>query len=385
MNPLLEERIKLFKETARCNNNERVLNFGNIWAWPIAEAGESLEKASRDYDLRIKILSDFQERYQFDLYADIWSRNPMLVSDALGGGTFVLTDDPFVIATDDRDYIVAPEDYDNMREDFIKYLWTKMIPRKLPNLLEGDSLTMMKNASTELDKYLKYNDDITRIMKDKYGTMCLFAGDTEYLEPYLDSLNFDLRGMKGLSADIRRHPEKLLEFLDAFGVYGLADASRERGSNPNKPADYTTTCLAHTFLSAKQFEKFYFPYLKMIFDYAEEYDKIHYFFLEGHNERFYDYFAEAPAGHFIFHMEKDDLFEAKKFFEGKNALAGGMPAILLNSGTQQECVDYAKHLIDSLSYDGGYMISQDIMMSYPADGKPENLLAVCEYINSYYK
>lgn len=385
MNPLLEERIRLFKETARCNNNERVLNFANMWAWPIAEAGVSLNEAARDYDLRIKILRDFQERYQFDLHADLWSRNPMRVSDALGGGTFVMTDDPFVIATGDRDYIVAPEDYDNMQEDFIKYLWTKMIPRKLPALLEGDSCAMMKEARKELDAYYKYDEDITRIMKEDYGTMCLFAGDTEYLEPYLDSLNFDIRGMKGLSADIRRYPEKLQEFLDAFGVYGLADASRVKGSNPNKPADYTTTCLAHAFLSPKQFEKFYFPYLKMIFDYAEEYDKIHFFFLEGHNERFYDYFAEAPAGHFIFLMEKDDLFEAKKHFEGKNAIAGGMPAIMLGNSTKQECADYAKRLIDSLAYDGGYMISQDIMMSYPADCKSENLLAVTDYVNNYYK
>ena len=383
MNPKLQERLKIFKDSANVNNKDRVCNLGNMWAWPVWEAGASLNEAARDYDLRTKILTKFQEKYNFDFYADLWSRNPMKVSDSLGGGTFTLTDDPFVVATGERDYVVAPEDYDAMIEDILKFLWTKFIPRKLPNLLEGDSLTKLKNATRDMLEYKAWDKEITKIMKEEYGTMCLFAGETEYLAPYADLLVDDLRGMKGLMRDIRRCPDKLAEWLEHFGVFGLDTASREKGSNPGKPADYTMTCLAHTFMNAKQFERFYWPYMKAVLDYAAEYDKVVFCFLEGNNERYHDYLVEAGQGHAVLYMEKDDPFKAKKDFEYKHCTGGGMPSLLMKNGTPQECVDYAKKLIDELAYDGGYVFGQDLMVSYPADCDPDNLLAVNNFVNNY--
>lgn len=65
------------------------------------------------------------------------------------------------------------------------------------------------------------------------------------------------------------------------------------------------------------------------------------------------------------------------------ALFGGMPCTLLGKGTQEECVDYAKRLIDELGRDGGFILSQDKMVSFASDCKPENLKAVSQLVHTY--
>ena len=56
---------------------------------------------------------------------------------------------------------------------------------------------------------------------------------------------------------------------------------------------------------------------------------------------------------------------------------------MLGNGTKQECLDYAKRLIDELGADGGYLFSQDKMGSYRIDANPENLKAVCDFVLDY--
>ena len=60
---------------------------------------------------------------------------------------------------------------------------------------------------------------------------------------------------------------------------------------------------------------------------------------------------------------------------------GGMTSKLLSQGTKEECVDRVKYLVDELG-PKGFILGQDKMMSYRVDAKPENVLAVCEYMQS---
>lgn len=382
LNKLMESRLKRFKDTARLQNKDRVINCSNLWAWMVYDSEFSLNEAARDYDKRLKLVTDNYERYQFDIYSDFWTRNPARVTDALGGGNFILVDKPFNVIIDDYNYWEGVEDYKALL-DYNNFLWTKLIPRKLKSLLGDDVIERLKKADKELVTYRQYNKKISDLMRDKYSTMCLFAGDTVFTAPYLECLYIDLMGLKGVSMEMRRHPEEMKELLDAFGAYNFNILSREKGSDPNKPADATFCGIAQTFLSPKQFEKFYLPYMKQIFDYAGEYEKVIYCFWEGENARFYDYILDMPKGTSINYFEKDDLFEAKKKFGSKAAIAGGMPADMLYKSTSKECVDYAKKLIDELAYDGGYMFGADKMITYPHDCKRENLQAVCDFVNNY--
>ena len=81
-------------------------------------------------------------------------------------------------------------------------------------------------------------------------------------------------------------------------------------------------------------------------------------------------------------LENDDIFEMKKKLPNIT-FAGGMPCELLYSGTKQQCIDYAKKLIDEVGYDGSYIFSQNRMVSFKNDCNAENLLAVNNFVREY--
>lgn len=58
-----------------------------------------------------------------------------------------------------------------------------------------------------------------------------------------------------------------------------------------------------------------------------------------------------------------------------------MKTELLGKGTPQECVDYAKRLVDEMG--SGYIFSQDKMISFKFDCQRENLLAVNDFLRNY--
>ena len=58
-----------------------------------------------------------------------------------------------------------------------------------------------------------------------------------------------------------------------------------------------------------------------------------------------------------------------------------MTSKLLSKGTKEECIDHVKYLVDELG-PKGFILGQDKMMSYRVDAKPENVLAVCEYVQN---
>jgi hypothetical protein len=96
--------------------------------------------------------------------------------------------------------------------------------------------------------------------------------------------------------------------------------------------------------------------------------------------RFAEFFQDIPKGRILYQLEQDDIFEVRKRLPNL-AIVGGMPTELLGRGTKQECVDYAKKLIDTLG--DGFVLSQNKMMSFRKDAVRENVLAVNEFVRSY--
>ncbi len=186
-------------------------------------------------------------------------------------------------------------------------------------------------------------------------------------------------------------PDKLKAVCDAVGTVSLGPGpsfavfkeTAQTGTDMSRGPDLFMVFLGHAILSKKQFEVFYWPYLKEVFDFVQEYDKILHIFAESENSRLYEFFKEAPKDHVVIHLELDDMFKAKKEIGDTVCLCGGMPVDLLYHGTKQENIAYAKRLIDELAADGGFMFSQNKMVSYPNDCKAENLKAVSDFVREY--
>lgn len=379
------ERVQLYKDAARHKKTCRIFNLANMFTPVIIyDSGYKLYEGLMDYDKLEQAVRKFVEKYQFDGYMDYGFRNPIRIGIALGSMDYFIDEDEGIIEYSTDINFMETEDYDLLIKDYYQFLWTKVVPRKFPKLRGLHAKRMIKVAIRE---YIKYNEFCMKMIKtliQEYGALPITAVPT-IMAP-LETLYLSYRGAKKLAIDLRRMPDKVKDAMDVlwriqFEKY--RHMLEQAGTTMYNGPDIFTALLAHNILSIKQFEEFYWPYLKELIDLASKKDKILHIFAESENSRFYQFFKEIPKGHVVIHFERDNIFKAKEEIGDRVCLCGGMPVALLAHGTKEECINYAKKLIDELATDGGYIFSADRMISYPKDYKPENVLAVNEFIRNY--
>lgn len=375
---LLEERAELFDNAIHFRANKRVPIVANIWSWKFLDNGYKLSEAIYDYDKNIKSMDDFHNRYHFDAYCDLGTRNAMRVADALGGGNHKIDDESDLVTIIQHDHKLMEEDeYGELTKDPFAFYWSKAMRRVCK---DGITIKEIKNALQEFAQFGALIDTLTSNLMNKHHAMLL--GKSESMLPF-DMMFNNLRGITSLSLDVRKHKNELKEALDA--IYAL---EIEPMLDEMLTVDYTGYItpimigfLGHSILSTKQFEMFYWPYLKKIIDKAIEYKKPLYFIFESSVERFSEFFQDAPKGTIIIHPELDDLVDLRNKMPNVT-LAGGMRAAILGYATTHECIDEAKQLIDTLG--DGFILSQDKMISFRNDAKRENILAVNEFVKNYH-
>ena len=371
----LQERRELFENAYHFRHNKRVPLHSCIFTWKILDAGYRLSEAIYDLDVMEKVLDEFHERYQFDMYSDVGARNPMRVSEALGNSYHYIDEADEAVLIDDHS-IMEGDEYAELAADPEAFYWTKAFKRSCK---PGITLGELKAACLEFDAHQKFS----KKMADKvyYDYAALRSTAVMLRMPFEDIFN-TLRGIKASALDVRRNKDALKEALDA-----LFEKERKplidravQSTSPDTVASVGTTFLGHSLLSPKQFEELYWPYLKYMIDAAIANQKKIYIHCESTMLRFAEFFQDIPKGVLMVLLEQDDIFEMRKRLPNV-ALAGGMKTSLLGYGTKQECVDYAKKLIDELG--DGFVMSQDKMISYRNDIRRENLLAVHEFARNY--
>ena len=103
-------------------------------------------------------------------------------------------------------------------------------------------------------------------------------------------------------------------------------------------------------------------------------------FTENFGNICWNYLNDYKPGTVCLHLEKDDVFDLRKACPGV-VIMGGINTELLNYGSEEECVERAKYLCDTLGKQGGFMLTQDKLVSYRNDCKRENLIALTKYMN----
>jgi hypothetical protein len=371
----LQERTELFDNAFNFKRNKRVPLGGCFFTWKFLDAGYKLDEALYDYDIIEKVTNEFHLRYQFDAYSDLGTRNAMRIPKALGTGFHKIDPSGEAIAVDDR-HIMEREDYGELAKNPMNFYWTKAFKQLTkPGITMGD----IENAVKEYMLFDQYTGKIANKYLNEYGAMML--GGAYVRIPFDQLFNF-LRGIKEIALDIRKCKAQMKETMDAMFA-----ADSEPALNRGIEADYTGNVaslylafLGHSILSVDQFEELYWPYVKKVLDTAAKHKKPVYCFCESAMLRFAEFFQDVPKGVLLLHVEQDDIFEVRKKLPNI-ALAGGMPTDLLGHGTKEQCVNYAKKLIDTLG--DGFVLSQNKMVSFRNDAKRENLLAVNEFARTY--
>jgi hypothetical protein len=199
------------------------------------------------------------------------------------------------------------------------------------------------------------------------------------LAPF-DSIADILRGTVGVSKDMYRQPDKLLEAMEKISDLTIKQTIATANAFGAVAVGMPLHKGDDTFMSDKQFETFYWPTLKkLILAFIEE-GLMVMPAAEGRYNRRLEVIQDLPKGWTHWMFDQTDMARAKKIV-GKNAcISGNVPSSLMMTGTPQDVKEYCRKLIEVCGEGGGYILSGG---SAGTETNPGNLRAFMQAAKEY--
>jgi hypothetical protein len=254
----------------------------------------------------------------------------------------------------------------------------------MPNRFLGPAI--MPEVRAMYQAIIEYGEEIAKWRKPimEFNREALTAGYPSFFggqshAPF-DILGDTLRGTKGIFMDMYRQPEKLLEAMEMLTSINI-DCGLQMANALGVPIVFFALHKGDdTFMSDKQYRKFYWPtFRKVIIGLIEE-GIVPYLFAEGrYNDRL-EIISDLPKGKVAWHFDQTDLFRAKKVLGDVSCIAGNVPTSLLSTGTPQEVKEYCRKLIEVCGKGGGYILTGGASIDR---GNPDNLRAMIEAAEEY--
>jgi uroporphyrinogen-III decarboxylase len=195
-----------------------------------------------------------------------------------------------------------------------------------------------------------------------------------------DSVSDFLRGMRGTMLDMYRCPDKLLKACEMMCRIQLERIAQLPQATEFTPAFMALHRGAHGFMSLKQFEIFYWPYLLKVINALADKGYTPDVFFEGDYNSRLEYLAQLPKGKAIARFDQIDMARAKEILGKTVCIAGNMPVSILQVGTVDDVKKKCKELIDAAGKDGGYILAPASALD---EVNPENLKAMIEFTKEY--
>lgn len=383
---LKQSRIQLFRDAANFKPTERIPHFSAAVTWKVFDAGHTLDEALTNFDVMEKCVRHFLDTYPVDGILDTGIRNQFNVTEAFGeGGYYYYT--PDLVGIHDHAHCTVDTLMEYL-ENPEKYIWEKILPNKYGESWGKKTAADWKRTFKEYMNYTKFVIHMGSVTGKEYGIPGLAPNNPMKgtIQFGIEELEANLLGIKQLSIAMRRNADLIEEFCTKWDAQHIDPIIEEikSGEGPNYKYcfDASIMMLAHNIMGSKQFERFYWPSLKRLLDaYAEKGMNVR-IFAEGSIMRYVDYFKDYPKGTITLHLEQDDPFEIREKLPNV-AIMGGMTTDMLANATAEECVAYAKKLCNELGKNGGFIFSENKMLSYRNDAKAENMAAVCNFLNEY--
>lgn len=375
---LFKERIDLYKKAVKFEKTDRIPTFSNYWTYMILDAGYKLSEGIYDLAKLENAVLRFADKYQFDGYNYTGNRNPFEVTEAFDGNKYLIDDEREVMNIKDA-YLMEVDEFEEYMQAPRKFIWEKAVPRKCPGALAEDRWERFDQAVAAMRRFNEFNGRVAQRMREEQQVPS--TNGTFSFIPFELFFNY-FRGIKNSAVDLRRRYDRISAACKASeAIAGIPRIySRLEGEQPDIFLHNGGFCfLGHSIMTQKQFEEFYWPYLKHAADICAGNGKTLHLFSEASIGRF-DCMADIPKGVLDLQPEQDDVFELRKKFP-QIALNGGMLSTVLGNGTKEECLDLAKKLVEELG--PGFIMGQDKMMSFRNDAKPENILAVQKFCAEY--
>ncbi len=195
-----------------------------------------------------------------------------------------------------------------------------------------------------------------------------------------DTLSSFLRGMKGSMLDMYRRPEKLLQACDAIIERRIATALPVDPSSRDYPRRLGMPLWRgdKSFMSEKQFDRFYWPGLKKALQASIELGFVPIPFFEAEFGNRLERLLELPKGKIVASVEHMDSVRAKEILGGHTCLLVRGP-LSSKLWSVKEVEAFMKEMIDKCGKGGGLIL--DIRM--PDNAGKEEIQAMLKSIREY--
>lgn len=372
---LAKEREQLFRDLFSGKTPKRVpVTNPATLEFAIQYYGEDLAEAQWDFTKAEPALDKFCHEFPTDT-TPIGSIRPPAYYQLLGSKAIVMGSGGFMqhpevmgmLPEEYDDFIAAP--YDFIIETIMPRLYTELDAE--PN---KKAMVLAKALQAHLDDYAFIGQMRARV-NAKYGMVSPAVALTE--APF-DFLADFIRSFKGISSDLRRIPDKVAAACEA-----VLPLMFKKGKLPN------TEMLGYSFLPLHMapyirntdFEKFYWPTFKKLVESLAEAGYNVQLFIEHDWMRFLDFLYELPENTIMRFEYGDPKVVAEKLGK-KHIISGFYPITLLQTGTQQQCIEKARELLDILAPYGKYWFQGDksIISTDKTGNTAKNLRAVLEYV-----
>lgn len=260
------DNLQRVRDCTNFKHVDRIIHLSNFYTWKILDSDRhvKLSEAMTSYETLELIQREFQEKYKFDVHMDLNTRNLILPSQAMGTGSHIMIDDVNESINFYDHVLMGQDEYPDYKNHRAEMNW-KMFNRKYPNLDKRHFL----DAFIKQQEASAFSGYMGRMMVEDYA--CLGVYDTDVaggsVQVPFERFPKYYRGIKEISFDMRRKKSDMLDCLDYIQeneiIPGLKKTLAEmEGKEQLYMADFMIAMLAHGTISQKQWDIFYWPYLK---------------------------------------------------------------------------------------------------------------------------
>lgn len=403
---LYQARVTRFIKAIKLEEPDRVpvvLPAGNFAAY---YDGGNLKKVMYDYEALKKAWLKFIRDFESDSFMGPGLVLPGKVLDMIdfklekwpGHG---LADDISSYQYVEGEYMPAAE-YDQLIADPADYLLRRFLPRsvgafkplmKLAPITPfvgipvffiaqfGDpevsrAIRTLLDAAEEMNKWAGAVAEVNIAALDA-GLPAISGGMSG--APF-DMIGDFMRGTAGIMMDMYRRPEKLKLAAERLVPNVIAEAVGQANASGCPIIFMPLHKGTDNFMSAKQFETFYWPTLRQVMMGLIEEGCVPMPFAEGFYNNRLEIIKDLPRSSTIWYFEATDMAKAKRILGDHACIAGNIPVSVLATGTPEEVTEHCRRLIEICSPGGGYILTGGAQID---KGNPENLRAIMNAAKKY--
>lgn len=275
--------------------------------------------------------------------------------------------------------VMMEDEYPQLIDNPKRFIENVLLPRRYPVLTRPypENYEALKKAYTAAMDFISGMQYSAERLKTKYGVPAIINGAGFMPADYV--LDF-MRGFRGITRDMRKHQDELVDACDRLADYVIA----QHLATANKESILFFPLHLPPFLSPQQFEKFYWPSFKKVVEYATVKKQAKLLLaLEGDWTPYADCLMEFPKNSLLCHIDRADIKDFKRKYGDKLTLIGGLDSVIVRDGTKEECIEMTKKLLDVCAPGGGFMAATNNVLICPGDINIENYMACVDVIRSY--